>query len=103
LSKPLSFSLASNLIVSKDVTSRTYYISIGNARSEMHSFDRGCPQGSFLGPILFGMYFRDVTMSVKAKMLSYAEDSYVSCTGNGPREAIESLAENVKSHTAYLT
>jgi len=69
----------------------------------MHSFDRGCPQGSVLGPILFNMYVRDVTSDVKSEMVSYADDSYVICAGVDSNEVMETLVQNVKSHTAYLT
>ena len=44
---------------------RTQFVSIGNARSNMHPMDRGVPQGSVLGPLLYSIFTNEMAESIK--------------------------------------
>ena len=44
---------------------RTQFVSIGNARSAMHPMDRGVPQGSVLGPLLYSIFTNEMAESIK--------------------------------------
>jgi len=57
-----------------------------------------------LGPVLFSMYVREMVEVIPppSKIISYADDSYVICSGSSPQEAIECLENTVKDHMKAL-
>jgi len=86
------------------LSDRKFFVNIGRATSEVRGLDRGCPQGSVLGPVLFSMYIRDMVevIPVPSKIVSYADDSYVICSGSSVQEAVECLENTVKFHMKAL-
>ena len=46
---------------------RTQFVEIGNASSEMFSADRGVPQGSVLGPLLYALYTNEMSTVIVDK------------------------------------
>jgi len=60
------------------LTNRKFVVKIGGKTSEIKQLDRGCVQGSILGPKLFTPYthqFKEILSDVK--VISYADDAYV--------------------------
>jgi len=81
-------------IISDFLAGRKFFVNVGSANSGMYELDRGCPQGSVLGPILFNLYVGRVYLSLppSVSFVAYADDSYVICPGVSVDEA-SSLAE----------
>jgi len=84
------------------VTERTQQIAVGSEKSAMFPCASGVPQGSVLGPILFGMYVSpicDVISQHNVQYHQYADDMqlYVSLnpTDFGTLSDIESCASDV--------
>lgn len=48
------------LWISNFLTNRTFNVSIGGSSSETQNLNRGVPQGSVLGPLLFNFYIADI-------------------------------------------
>jgi len=82
---------------------RTFLVQYYGANSELKSLDRGCVQGSILGPKLFNLYLRDLSKieNETTSVVSYADDTYVLVRGN-PNNLITQTEEVIKTHIEYL-
>jgi len=66
-------------MIDEFLTDRKFYVEMNGNPSSIKQIDRGCPQGSVLGPVLFNLY----TGTIKEKLpkdimlTAYADDSYV--------------------------
>ena len=62
----------------------------------------GVPQGSILGPLLFLCYINDMPISVKCKLLLYADDSALLISGNDPKQIADQLSKELNSCRNWL-
>ena len=62
----------------------------------------GVPQGSILGPLLFLCYVNDMPMSVKCKLLLYADDSTLIISGSDPKVIADTLSFELNSCRQWL-
>ena len=78
------------------LSGRRQYVSLNNATSELCSIDRGVPQGSILGPLLFLIFINDFPKcSDFFNFTLFADDSTLTCKfQNTSPEQITSLIEN---------
>ena len=57
----------------------------------------GVLQGSILGPLLFLCYVNDMPISVKCKLLLYADDSALIISGTDPKVIAEELSKELEA------
>lgn len=101
LSEGLMFSLMDFL------QNRRFHVEVNGEKSRVLSLDRGCVQGSVLGPRLFSMYVGKleealVKINTNIKLISYADDSYVLITGETEDEVVSVTESVVDSHIRFL-
>jgi len=70
--------------------------------SEPGTITCGVPQGSILGPLLFLCYVNDMPISIKCKLLLYADDSALMVPGLDPESIAEILSNELKSCRQWL-
>merc|ERR1739840_50068 len=70
--------------------------------SEPGTVNCGVPQGSILGPLLFLCYVNDMPISLKCKLLLYADDSALLVSGSDPNIIAETLSNELKSCRQWL-
>jgi len=87
------------------LSGRNFFVDIAGNHSSTMATDRGCPQGSVLGPILFSLYVRKALQSLpeRVRYLSYADDSYVVIHEKDTKTATEVFESVISSHIKELT
>lgn len=77
---------------------RQQYVQLGINKSSNQPLLCGVPQGSILGPLLFTVFYNDLTdLKMSSRVLQYADDTVVYCPGKD----VESI-ETVLSHDMDL-
>ena len=56
---------------------RYFVVNVACSTSAKASLNRGVPQGSVLGPLIFLMYVNDMAQAVKRDLYLYADDSCI--------------------------
>jgi len=83
---------------------RKFIVRYQNCDSSIRSLDRGCVQGSVLGPALFSAYCKNLDSTLcEAKVTSYADDSYVITTGRTLEELMDKLPATMSLHFKFLS
>ena len=84
------------------LSNRKQIVIINNTQSSSGTVTCGVPQGSILGPLLFLCYINDMPLSVKCKLILYADDSTLLVRGKDPKLIAQILSENLKSCRHWL-
>ena len=70
------FSEQACLLVASYLSERKQRVKLGNARSSWSNINKGVPQGSILGPILFNVFLHDLYYHIETcKLFNYADDN----------------------------
>jgi len=77
---------------------------MGSNKSKAINLDRGCVQGSILGPKLFSLYLYELERKLgkNCSVISYADDTYVIIEGDSQQEVLSLLTDKLTSHISYL-
>ena len=84
------------------LTNRSYQVRVNRELSSHHPVLSGVPQGSILGPLLFILYINDLTKSLTAKCLLYADDVKI-WRSIRQEEDREILQKNLDDITHWVT
>ena len=75
---------------------------VNDVSSEIGTVTCGVPQGSILGPLLFLCYVNDMPISLKCKLLLYADDSALIVSGSDPKKIADDLSRELESCRQWL-
>ena len=81
---------------------RQQIVVANGTHSEPGTVNCGVPQGSILGPLLFLCYVNDMPMSVRCKLLLYADDSALIVSGSDPQAIADALSVELESCRQWL-
>ena len=70
---------------------------VNNVSSEIGTVTCGVPQGSIHGPLLFLCYVNDMPISLKCKLLLYADDSALIISGFDPKKIADDSSRELES------
>ena len=83
---------------------RKFSVEIEGVRSDTLTLDRGCVQGSVLGPKLFSLYTGGLVESISQsgiQIVSYADDTYVILQGDSDGEVVKKLRKQWKGISIF--
>ena len=89
-------------LIESYLTNRKQFVSKENAKSSLLPITVGVPQGSVLGPFLFGVYINDIANSSKLKTLLYADDTVLFMSHKNPQILESSVSTELKQITSWL-
>ena len=81
---------------------RNQVVEANDTLSDAGIVNCGVPQGSILGPLLFLCYINDMPMSLKCKLLLYADDSALIISGKKTQKIAEELSKELNSCRNWL-
>jgi len=101
LSEPLLCSIMDFL------SKRTFKVEIDAVCSTTKELDRGCVQGSILGPRLFSLYVGELCKHLQSpdkaiKVISYADDTYVIVRSPSSAKVVKDTEETAIKHVGFL-
>ena len=72
---------------------RRQRVKIGNYKSEWMELDKGCPQGSLMGPLAYNIFSNDLLLLICEMCVihNYADDNTPSCWGDSEHEVVNKL------------
>ena len=71
----IGFRGSSHDYVSSYISDRKQYVQVGQFQSNEQLINKGIPQGSVLGPLLFCLYINDIVDAVEADVVLFADDA----------------------------
>jgi hypothetical protein len=82
---------------------RSNRVKMGSTKSTWKLVNRGCPQGSALGPLLWNIFQNDLTYDIPSQMSMYADDHQLYETDEDLQVVEEKLAMNAEKASQWYT
>ena len=80
---------------------RNYRVKIGDLLSSSRTVNRGCPQGSALGPLLWNIFQNDLSYCVTTNLSMYADDHQINHIGRDQSSVMLRLKESAHQATEW--
>jgi len=65
---------------------RQQYTVVEGYKSDVQNINRGVPQGSTLGPLLFALYINDLPKASRFRTTMFADDTLLTISSNNPQQ-----------------
>ena len=92
-------------LINSYLTNRQQRVKIGNCRSAWTYIDKGVPQGSILGPLLFNVFMNDIfyCLNNTSYLYNYADDNTLSFWDKVISVVIQRLEESANTSVTWFT
>ena len=96
------FSRDALLLIRSYFENRQNRVKMGNTRSDWTVSNRGCPQGSLFGPLLWNIFQNDMTYEIKnCKISMYADDHQLFVSGKSIQEVEKELNSDIENASKF--
>ena len=89
------------LLLESYMCDRNYRVKIGDPVSSSRTVNRGCPQGSALGHLLWNIFQNDLLYCVTTNLSMYADDHQIYHTGRDQSSVTLMLKESAQQATNW--
>ena len=102
--KGLNFSEEAIEMINSFITNRSQKTIVKNTESDWITLEKGVPQGTVLGPLIFNLYIYDLNKQIDktCEIVQYADDTLLFCENNDPQKAIKALKANCSLLSNYF-
>jgi hypothetical protein len=84
------------------LVNRKQLVKVNNKTSQLRSIDRGVPQGSVLGPLLFILFMNDLPTALRDPITMFADDTLILSTNHNRTNLITASNESLSSTKNWL-
>jgi len=84
------------------LSNRKQCVSVDGSRSQLLNINRGVPQGSILGPLLFNLYINDMHAATGLNILHYADDTTVFLSGIDVQRVVNDVNKELDKIDVWL-
>ena len=100
LNKLRAYGFAENTVnlLRSYLSNRQNRIRLGSLTSSWQVVNRGCPQGSALGPLLWNIFQNDLAYEINLNLSMYADDHQIYETGKDLANVKSSLSRDAEKH-----
>ena len=84
------------------LTKRKQFVQLGNDKSQFLESNFGVPQGSILGPILFLIFFNDITKCTALYMLLFCDDTTILASGSNIHELVTQVNSELRKISQWF-
>ena len=84
------------------LSKRKQFVQLGNEKSHLLESNYGVPQGSILGPILFLIFFNDITKSTALYMLLFCDDTTILASGSNIHELVTQVNSELRKISQWF-
>lgn len=98
----MQFPMTLTKLLMSYLSNRKFGVSVGDAVSALRNVPAGVPQGSVLGPLLYGLYMSDITCPEFCELALYADDTALYSTARFAGTAITKLTAGLHCLLQYF-
>ena len=91
-----------NIYLKSYLTGRKQYVQVGDYRSDTLTINKGVPQGSIVGPLLFLLYINDIVDFVDAESVLFADDAAFIILAHSLQELYDRIKKLFADLNRYL-
>jgi hypothetical protein len=98
-----NFPMRMTKLIQSFLSDRSFYVTVGDGKSESRSIPSGVPQGAVLSPTIYNFFTHDFPTLQDAKIALFADDTAIYCTSDDPDIIMRDLQAALNKTAEYFS